>query len=644
MKKILILMLIILSLTSFAQDEEQEIDYTDETYLNDLSPQDLSQAIQEGKITDFSKIDNENLAEALQSRPALIDRDNVFSEVSKRVETSPDFLNTRRDAKKKWFSRFDIDDEGAEIESFDGDIIVTKGQDSTTFNINDHPGATVLDSGKLILASGAEIASGTVSVEEGVTDVQNGNVDLTNAPETEISVTNGNVKIDDRLYSGATDEKLSVTKKAGITEVSGVIVVETDEAGQTTFQFTGTVRTYPDDHKEFDEGAYTLFENGEESRSYSVTETTQYYAIAEGCDGSTSCIEEDQGNVRIVAKDNNNILATLSDNSINNLVIDKIDDQSRIIFNDKNKVELTFSRSPISYEGDLTDLRTPIRTTFAVGSTVIDESIIDGRIIISGDEIGNAYTSKNTIYKSTYFGHAGIETGFIVSGDPYITHEDNLPSEGGPIFFVENSFRFIEVIENSRKGEGISVSRREQRTDHFRSTEISSVDLPDITTTETVIVPVPVFETRVSEGSTTANALYQASVYRRARVRGETIDSTSSRSSSLNDNLNRNYFASENILSTASLIESYETLDIREEDITIDQKNDKFYNGIKIIGPVPSDVAEETVYVRVTFGTTPELIRAEQQALLEEIRPREEALAKVAEKETELTERAGSIN
>lgn len=178
-------MLLILLLTQniFAQgdgasdgssDGGQNVDYN--------NPTELATAIEQGKISDFSKITTENLVSALDSRPSIsrelpdIDLvralnqnpsllqispglNQIFIDVSQRTQTDPNILNDNPDIKKVWFNGFGIKDEGAGISSYviDNQQITIKGtaqgkeEVRTTFVLSDVPSKSrVLADGTLV--------------------------------------------------------------------------------------------------------------------------------------------------------------------------------------------------------------------------------------------------------------------------------------------------------------------------------------------------------------------------------------------------------------------------------------------------------------------------------------------------------------
>ena len=140
-----------------------DIDYSSPDDVNSMEPQDLASAIEQGKISDMSIVDDNKLSEALSNNPSisakledgdlaravnqdlsLLDNPSVMSDFDSRAQSDTHILNDNPNIKKKWFADKGITDEGAELETYDGSTVKTKGSQATTFNINNHPEARVL--------------------------------------------------------------------------------------------------------------------------------------------------------------------------------------------------------------------------------------------------------------------------------------------------------------------------------------------------------------------------------------------------------------------------------------------------------------------------------------------------------------------
>jgi len=125
--------------------------------VNQLKPKDLASALKQGKITDVSIIKTSSLEKAVNHDITLLDNPKVMNEMDQRAQSDISLLNDNPKIKERWFSSNGITDAGATLESYNGKRVKTSGYYPTTFNINDHPGATVNADGTLTLQSGTQI-------------------------------------------------------------------------------------------------------------------------------------------------------------------------------------------------------------------------------------------------------------------------------------------------------------------------------------------------------------------------------------------------------------------------------------------------------------------------------------------------------
>ena len=168
-----------LIISSLAQETPTtDIDYTKADQVNNLKPEDLAAAIAQGKITDFSIINDQNLINALNKNIVLLTtNEKVFSEISSRTQRDPSILNNNGEVKKRWFDKFGINDEGAKIENFDGTNLKTSGAKATNFAVKDFPGAKVLQDGSLVTKEGHAMSGNSkVYVQAGKTVIEGGEV------------------------------------------------------------------------------------------------------------------------------------------------------------------------------------------------------------------------------------------------------------------------------------------------------------------------------------------------------------------------------------------------------------------------------------------------------------------------------------
>jgi hypothetical protein len=387
------------------EDSSNDIDYSSSDDVNNMEPQDLASAIEQGKISDMSIVDDNKLADALNNNPSisiqlengdlaravnqdlsLLGNPSVMSDFDSRAQSDTHILNDNPNIKKKWFADKGIKDEGGELEIYDGLIVKTKGSQATTFNVNDHPGARVTKNGKLILANGAEIESAEVTRSEDESiNINGGHTDLSKSQSANIHVNQGIVQIGDKIYTSADNTPVDVSIKDEKATITGTNVVEAQN-GITTATFSGEVTTFADGHKTFSKGTeYVPYLDGKRSKKYNVDGLTEYHTTAD-CDGSRNCIQDVDGNVRVVSKDNNKINIEQYDNSITSLKIDQISDNSLVTFNDKENVELEFSKGPLVIRGDINALSFNVESTFVNNNDEAHTFMINNGLIIQCSE------------------------------------------------------------------------------------------------------------------------------------------------------------------------------------------------------------------------------------------------------------------
>ncbi|MDO8511052.1 MAG: hypothetical protein Q7S55_02700 [Nanoarchaeota archaeon] len=120
------------------------------------SPQQLASALQKNPAVAY-KLSNFDLTRAVQSDLSLLGKNEVFSEISLRTQKDPSILNQNTEIKKEWFAKFEVSDEGAQIESFDGTNVKTAGAKPTAFDVKNVKGAKVLQDGSLVVKEGATV-------------------------------------------------------------------------------------------------------------------------------------------------------------------------------------------------------------------------------------------------------------------------------------------------------------------------------------------------------------------------------------------------------------------------------------------------------------------------------------------------------
>ncbi|MEK6969816.1 MAG: hypothetical protein AABW48_05300 [Nanoarchaeota archaeon] len=195
---IVMVSIILLTINLLAQEPEspsqqplpEDFDYTDPAAVNSLNVEDLVTAIAEGKITDLSIVNDNQLAAALGKNPALVlpklpDNDlaraltsdltlmdksfDIAKEVVIRTGKDANILNNHPEVKEKFFSTFTVTDSGGKINHLGppevleaiargetpdlGKVkVTTEGvppEKSTTFTLGAVPNAELLEDGSL---------------------------------------------------------------------------------------------------------------------------------------------------------------------------------------------------------------------------------------------------------------------------------------------------------------------------------------------------------------------------------------------------------------------------------------------------------------------------------------------------------------
>ena len=293
----------------------------------------------------------------------LIQNYGLIEILDEQIKNDENIINENPYVKREWFAQKGIFDEGAKIESFDGEIIKTLGIDATTFNIKDKLflESKILPSGKVILKDGTSVSASKIFRDENQNlNLNGGIIEISDKFQENFRITGGKVKYNKEIFSSDDPLDLSFTQDSKI--MAGKEVLKKDESGNIISKFSGSVKS---NEKTFlgDSTEYTSFLNGKESRKYLVEKEIQ---ISQGkCDDGISCIEENAADKSAIVRAVNNKVEIVSfDDSLQILSVEKIKDDSQIIFNEKNLAKITFTKEPILLEGNLAQFSTEIRSQF----------------------------------------------------------------------------------------------------------------------------------------------------------------------------------------------------------------------------------------------------------------------------------------
>ncbi len=430
MKKTISITFIVLFLSlllAIAIDANKE-DYTDSQYVNNLGAEELVEALEQGKISDLSIIDDNRLVVALASNPSLLDKKEILSDFDQRVSKSVDLVNENPQLMQKWFAAYNIVAQpGVKLKSYDGSRVFTAGSERTDFDIDQHPSARVLASGKLVLASGTEVSLASVQVEvDGGVLVEGGTTDLTNSKVEDILI-RGRVIVNGKTFASFTNKPIRCIKDGDTSSLEGWVVEIDIENKQLNAGFNGKVTYHADGHLSISAGtAYYEMVDGKKSVILQVSKDTDYFLHPEESDNiqdNAECIEEgvcysdtreeevlpplswcsrsevscierstDRAELKVTARNDNNIILKVKDYSVSRLeVTPRITDGSIVDFFDSRDpegfegVEVLFSKEPLTIKGDASQLFPTVITPVTIGGEEHSLRISDGETTICTD-------------------------------------------------------------------------------------------------------------------------------------------------------------------------------------------------------------------------------------------------------------------
>lgn len=314
-----------------------------------------------------------------------LENQELIALIEEKIKDDNEILNKNIFLKREWFAKKGIIDDGAKIESFDGKIIKTSGSESTSFDLTDDffYGSKILPSGKLVLKDATEIASSKITKNEnGELNFDGGEIKLSDAFNSKFDILNGKVAKSGKIFSSENNRVFHVDSKNGFLEITGSDIREKDFSDKIISKFSGAVKI---DEKITlgDSTKYTSFLDNKESRAYIVDKETEINSLAGGCDGSISCIEETNfgKNLKLTAK-NNLIKIESYDKNLENLEIEKIEDDSKVIFSENEDFEMEVTKNPITIKGNFAQLSANVKSSFTdeLGKTH-DFYFKDGNII-----------------------------------------------------------------------------------------------------------------------------------------------------------------------------------------------------------------------------------------------------------------------
>lgn len=313
--------------------------------------------------------DPQKATNIINKNPNLMNNQKIYDKVEQAAQDDTHILNNNPKVMEKFLSQkgINVANDKVQLASYNanGDV-TTRGSGATNFNIQEHAGATILEDGSVVLADSTQVSGASISLNQDATiNIDGGYTDVSDTENANIHVTNGEVQRGDMIYTSSTNEQMDITTENGKTTIHGNNIIEMDTtSGQINSEFSGIVTNYEDGHREFGKDtSFTDYIDGQKSRTYTVTEPTEYHNTPTGCDGSANCIQEYEGSAKITSKNNNQIELKLFDDSIRHLTVDEITDESTLIITKSNS-KLTFSSEPFIAEGSISRMGLSFTTTY----------------------------------------------------------------------------------------------------------------------------------------------------------------------------------------------------------------------------------------------------------------------------------------
>ena len=369
-----------------------EPDYNNQAFISGLSTQEVIDALRDRKIVNIlllsddqlanalsfdttlaSRLANPDLARAVAANPLLMEVTTIFDDINTRAKADITILNDNPVILQLWYKRFDITaEEGAQLLSYDGMSVTTKGPFSTWFVLESNPGVTVTEDGKLIFQNGIEVGSARVLKTGDYFTIQGGEVFLHMGYAAGSSfVSEGAVvHFAGKRYVVGDEISMNVAILAdGIMFRSQdeVTIQEEIEVGKTEASFTGGLLFFYDHHIMLE--PKTTFNDfvGEGAVHVTVNDKTNYYTTSTGCSTAYqtfSCIERDGLTLRVTVVRDAEVEIT-DELGLDMVAISPIavGESGKVTYRKGEIGEAIFSSDPVKLKGDLSLL--PV---FAVGS------------------------------------------------------------------------------------------------------------------------------------------------------------------------------------------------------------------------------------------------------------------------------------
>ncbi|MDP3734070.1 MAG: hypothetical protein Q8R37_02485 [Nanoarchaeota archaeon] len=155
-------------------------DYTS-SRVNMLTPEQLNTAILDGRITDFSFIENAKIQETMVQYPHLWKEEDLANHIGTRIEKDVAFINDAEQFKTAWFDTFSVQCSGCKIGQFFLDDNRVSTIDATklasaasaveaaavvSFSLDELQNVEILDNGQLKIDDGSTIGNAQIFVDK----------------------------------------------------------------------------------------------------------------------------------------------------------------------------------------------------------------------------------------------------------------------------------------------------------------------------------------------------------------------------------------------------------------------------------------------------------------------------------------------
>lgn len=270
--------------------------------------------------------------------------------LEQQIGSNPSIINRNAQAKEKWLGTYSIGDRGGEIASYNENTgtLITKGDRSTVVNLNNNlNGARIYSDGSVILPGDIGVNGGNVQMEGGKYVISSDYIDVSDASGDFIAETGSETNIN--------GIGIQIMERTDVNVGNGYVEFDTQNGGETELYANGrkTGSIYGD-FKLYDSLDFDLYAGSEfrdNTDYFKVSKLTQF---RNNCRlGSTSCVENGQGYVKIYAKGGNNIeYGTSLETTV---YVDDITDSSKVRIQDglTSRTSYEIDKSGSRYKGGM---------------------------------------------------------------------------------------------------------------------------------------------------------------------------------------------------------------------------------------------------------------------------------------------------